>query len=63
MKETLNHEAFMEQIQQIADKILWYFSLQIEEKMALGSKFKEIASKYTEELAIERYQEIFANIK
>ncbi|MFO0321510.1 MAG: glycosyltransferase [Bacteroidota bacterium] len=47
---------------ELAEKIIWYFNLPIEEKMELSSKLKEISIYYTEENAIKLYKETFNKI-
>lgn len=46
----------------IAERMDWYYSLPLEQRRRYSSEFREVALKYTEELAIERYQRIVDGI-
>lgn len=47
----------------LAEKILWYFDLSLNEKKALSEKLRNTASGYTEAKAIKHYQQTFDKIK
>ena len=46
----------------LCEKIVWFFSLSINEKFELSNKLKEICINYTEENAIKFYKETFEKI-
>jgi glycosyltransferase involved in cell wall biosynthesis len=47
----------------IAEKIIWFFSLNKNEKIKYSNSFRNVSLNYTEELAVKRYKVIFENIK
>ena len=47
---------------EIADKIIWYFNLPLEEKKKLSDKCREVVKEYTEENAVSFHQEKFAEL-
>lgn len=46
----------------IAKKIIWYFNLSIEEKLALSQKGRKVMEDYTEEKSLKRFNNIYADI-
>jgi glycosyltransferase involved in cell wall biosynthesis len=58
--EKVSHELIVPlEIEQIAEKIKWYFGLSLSEKKELSEKCKEIAMFYTEKNAVENFEKIF----
>ncbi|MDI9340652.1 MAG: glycosyltransferase [Sediminibacterium sp.] len=53
-------EAFIVELDKakIAERIEWFLNLSAERKQSFSAAFREISSRYSEELAVQRYQEI-----
>lgn len=50
------------EVEEIANRIIWYFNLPLDQKFTLSEKAKKVSSDFTEEKAVEHYRETFLKI-